>query len=1033
MKYCVISFLLMYAYHTGFTQTYTIGTGTVTGAHLPVEPYYGYTYSQSIYFQSEINTPGQITKIAWFYSGSAWTDNITIYIGTTTNTLFSGTSSWIPLSGLTEVYSGSLAVTATQGWYEIILQQTFNYFNSQNLVICVDENTTGFHLDTDEFYCTTSGSGRSIYYYSDNTNPNPASPPAGTVTANYSNVKLTFSIPGVADMAATNWLLPQNSYSLTSSEQVKIRVQNFGSNSVNSFNVSYSINGGSSYVTDTVFQSLSFGQTYDHIFSQTANFSSPGIYQCKAYITLSGDTIHTNDTITSAIIHAVQGDSCNLPVNYGLINSPAVSSATTFAFDEVWYSFTLDTMYVDVTVSLCGSSYDTYLQIINNCSSGTQLGINDDYCGLSSQISFSYLEAGTYIAKVYGYSSNYGNYTLTITGTNASGYILGCTDLNASNYNPSANLSDGSCLYLPDGTICEDPVNINLPLVDFQGSTIGYADYYSDLACGGSYFDGNDIVYRFSITDSGLLSGSVSGNWAGMAVMNSCPLSQAQCIASATGYNGGSFSDVPVSEGSYYIIVSSYPEPAEINFLLSMSLAVPGCNDPAALNFNPAATQNDGSCIYTGYNCSNSIFYGFINDPALSGTIYPGEEKWFCFGLPDDFSSVEISLCNSGFDTQLELWHSCSDSNYLIQNNDLCGTRSLIGIPSLDAGIYYARVYGNGNAYGNYEISVTGIYPLPPVPGCTDTAALNYDPLATVDNGSCLYPLPPNPGWNYLITSSNHIILIQSSVPIMINGDSITPGDFIGVFFDSSGTLSCAGYIMWDGETTTIAAWGSSGILNGFETGEPFKWKIWNHIDSTVNEALATYLPSPGVMPNDGYYEPFGISGLASLIVTSTVIHPISLNQGWTIISTYISPVNPAIEIVFSPCVQYLIILKSGLGQVYWPVYGINQIGNMIIGQGYSLKMNAAYVLNVTGTPVIPEGTPLTLIQGWSLLGYLRNTSAPLINMISSIAPAVVIMKNGLGQVYWPYYNINGIGNMNPGEGYQLRLSSSQVLIYPPN
>ena len=34
----------------------------------------------------------------------------------------------------------------------------------------------------------------------------------------------------------------------------------------------------------------------------------------------------------------------------------------------------------------------------------------------------------------------------------------------------------------------------------------------------------------------------------------------------------------------------------------------------------------------------------------------------------------------------------------------------------------------------------------PPVAGCTDPAATNYNPLATVDDGSCVYPPPPLPG-----------------------------------------------------------------------------------------------------------------------------------------------------------------------------------------------------------------------------------------------------------------------------------------------
>ena len=32
-------------------------------------------------------------------------------------------------------------------------------------------------------------------------------------------------------------------------------------------------------------------------------------------------------------------------------------------------------------------------------------------------------------------------------------------------------------------------------------------------------------------------------------------------------------------------------------------------------------------------------------------------------------------------------------------------------------------------------------------------------------------------------------------------------------------------------------------------------------------------------------------------------------------------------------------------------------------------------------------------------------------------------MKDELGNVYWPTYNLNNIGNMQPGEGYQIKLA----------
>jgi hypothetical protein len=45
----------------------------------------------------------------------------------------------------------------------------------------------------------------------------------------------------------------------------------------------------------------------------------------------------------------------------------------------------------------------------------------------------------------------------------------------------------------------------------------------------------------------------------------------------------------------------------------------------------------------------------------------------------------------------------------------------------------------------------------------------------------------------------------------------------------------------------------------------------------------------------------------------------------------------------------------------------------------------------------------------------------------------MVIAKNGSGRVYWPALGINSIGDMNPGEGYQLYMSAAATLTYPAN
>jgi hypothetical protein len=119
-----------------------IGTGT-DDLSLPIEPYYGYSYSQSIFLQSEINMARPIEKIYYYWNGAAATvnsNNWTVYMGHTPNTSFDSGTAWIPLSNLTEVFSGTVTLPAIEGWVEIILTTPFTYNNVDNLVVAVDEN-----------------------------------------------------------------------------------------------------------------------------------------------------------------------------------------------------------------------------------------------------------------------------------------------------------------------------------------------------------------------------------------------------------------------------------------------------------------------------------------------------------------------------------------------------------------------------------------------------------------------------------------------------------------------------------------------------------------------------------------------------------------------------------------------------------------------------------------------------------------------------------------------------------------------------
>ncbi|MCZ2101319.1 MAG: hypothetical protein LC107_07265, partial [Chitinophagales bacterium] len=178
--------------HTLVAQTtVTIGSGTTISSYSPNYYLYSYSYSQTIYLASEVNAggwsgPGKITKIRYKPQATTstvlWQDWV-VYIGNTTKTSFANTSNWEGISGMTKVFDGKIPanVTANQ-WMEITLDTPFEWDGVSNLVFGVDENSPNWG-NSPNWAGFTPGGNRCIYYYSDGTNPDPSSPPTGSLTS----------------------------------------------------------------------------------------------------------------------------------------------------------------------------------------------------------------------------------------------------------------------------------------------------------------------------------------------------------------------------------------------------------------------------------------------------------------------------------------------------------------------------------------------------------------------------------------------------------------------------------------------------------------------------------------------------------------------------------------------------------------------------------------------------------------------------------------------------------------------------------
>jgi len=161
----------------------------------------------------------------------------------------------------------------------------------------------------------------------------------------------------------------------------------------------------------------------------------------------------------------------------------------------------------------------------------------------------------------------------------------------------------------------------------------------------------------------------------------------------------------------------------------------------------------------------------------------------------------------------------------------------------------------------------------------------------------------------------------------------------------------------------------------------------------------------------------------------------IDLSFGWNMISSNILPIDATMETIFGDISDKTVIVKNNLGQIYFPEFEINDIQNWNIENGYQVYMNDSETLLITGFKILPENTSLSLKAGWNMISYLRDSSLDIELALESLVSNdnLIIAKDNFGNVYFPAFEINMIGDMLPGQGYQIYIQNDTELFYPDN
>lgn len=274
--------------------------------------------------------------------------------------------------------------------------------------------------------------------------------------------------------------------------------------------------------------------------------------------------------------------------------------------------------------------------------------------------------------------------------------IFGCTDVNAFNYNPFANVEDGSCVAVVLG--CTDNTALN----------------YNSAA---NTNDGSCIPFIYGCTD--------------LTAFNYNPQA-----------NTDDGSCVPVIYGCTSVNALNYSPSANTDDGSCIPFVF-GCIDPSACNYNVLANYNDGSCIYAQQEICNEL------DDDCDGEIDEFVQSSFYADLDQDGFG---DLNNVVFACQIPSGYvndnsDCDDSTLTFVDNDgdgfggsvltSCGVLLDGDCNDADATASPISIEVCGNSI---DEDCNGILEQCDVFGCTDPTACNYDTTATVDDMSCILP-----------------------------------------------------------------------------------------------------------------------------------------------------------------------------------------------------------------------------------------------------------------------------------------------------
>jgi hypothetical protein len=159
------------------------------------------------------------------------------------------------------------------------------------------------------------------------------------------------------------------------------------------------------------------------------------------------------------------------------------------------------------------------------------------------------------------------------------------------------------------------------------------------------------------------------------------------------------------------------------------------------------------------------------------------------------------------------------------------------------------------------------------------------------------------------------------------------------------------------------------------------------------------------------------------------VEHIINIPAGWSGLSSYLMPENTDIEALLSEILPELVIIKTMTG-FYFPDGGTNTIVDWESQSAYEIKVTDDVTLTITGFP--EENKTLQLNAGWNLIPVTGDEPVSVADLFATVADDLQVVKAVADiEVFWPDYNINTIGMLQPGKAYYVKMAEPGVITFP--